>query len=396
LGLARFLAKTGMSFFGGKIFMKRRTFLASAASGALGLAATLPAGAQSPSKAKRTLKMVTCWPKNLPGSGSSAERLAKRIALASRGELDIRVYSAGELVGPFEAFDAVSSGAADLYHGAEYYWQGKSPAFSFFTSVPFGMTTDELNAWVYWGGGQQLWDELSARFNIKPFFCANTGHQLGGWYRKEIKSLDDFKGLKFRMPGLGGEVLRRLGAAAIVMPGGEIFPALQSGAIDGTEWVGPWADAAFGFYRVAKFYYWPGFHEPGASLSLGVNLNLWKNLTPAQQAIIETACATENVVTHAEYNHYNGVALNTLLTKHKVQMRRFPADVLTAMRREAAIVIAETAKRDPFTKRVHDSFMTALKYAEGWSAISDEPFLAVRRGSRETKPSPAPQQNKAK
>jgi len=228
----------------------RRAFIAGAAAGAAVSGLAAPAIAQN----KRILKLVTTWPKNLPGLGMAAEHLAKRVTEATDGQLEIRVYAAGELVGAFDVFDAVSSGNADMYHGADYYFQGKSPAYNFFSAVPFGLTANEQNAWIYYGGGQELWDELSATFNIKPFMCANTGVQMGGWFNKEVNTIEDFKGLKIRMPGLGGEVLRRLGASVVSIPGGEIYTSLQQGVIDATEWVGPWNDMVFGFHKIAKYY----------------------------------------------------------------------------------------------------------------------------------------------
>ena len=234
--------------------------------------------------------MVTTWPKNFPGLGTAAERLAKRITVASEGKITVKVFAAGELVPAFESFDAVSQGTAEIYHAADYYWQGKSKGFNFFCTVPFGMTATELNAWIYHNGGQELWDDLSGQFNVKAFLCANTGVQMGGWFANQVNTLDDFKGLKFRMPGIGGEVLRRLGAAVVNLPGGEIFPALQSGAIDGTEWVGPWNDLAFGFYKIVKNYYFPGFHEPGTALSAGFNRQKWEGLSTSEQQLIASAC----------------------------------------------------------------------------------------------------------
>ena len=196
--------------------------------------------------------MVTTWPKNFPGLGTTAESLDRRIIAMRGGTLRVKVFAAKELVPPFKSFDTVSGDTADMYHAAEYYWQGKSKAFNFFAAVPFGLTAAEHTAWINHGGGQELWDELAAGFNLKPFMAGNTGVQMGGWFNKEINSLDDYKGLKIRIPGLGGEVLRKIGAAAINLPGGEIYTSLQSGAIDATEWVGPWNDLAFGFYKVTK------------------------------------------------------------------------------------------------------------------------------------------------
>ncbi|MEZ5920474.1 MAG: TRAP transporter substrate-binding protein [Parvularculaceae bacterium] len=290
-----------------------------------------------------------------------------------------RVFSDSELVPAFEAFDAVANGAADLYHGAEYYWTGKSKAYAFFTAVPFGMTTSEIMAWTEFGGGQQLWDELSAGFGIKPFAAGNSGHQLAGWYKKPINSVEDLRGLKIRMPGLGGEVLRRVGASPVSLRGGEIFQALQSGAIDATEWIGPWNDLAFGFYRDAKYYYWPGFHEPGSQLSVGINLKLWNSLSKQEQAIIECACRAANNLSIAEFAHFNGVALRQLIDEHGVDLREMPADVMSALAQATKTVLEETARADEMTKRVFDSYKTSFESVTEWSRIGDEAFMDARR-----------------
>jgi TRAP-type mannitol/chloroaromatic compound transport system substrate-binding protein len=353
--------------------MDRRTFLTAAPVAAAAVAA--PAVAQ----AKRQLKMVTTWPPNYPGLGTSANRLAQRVADLTDGAITIKVYAANELVGAFEAFDAVSNGAADMYHGAEYYWQGKSPAYNFFTAVPFGLTAAEFNAWIYHGGGQKLWDEVAAPFKIKPLQACNTGVQMGGWFNREITKLDDLKGLKMRIPGLGGEVMRRLGATPLTLAGGEIFEALGKRTIDATEWVGPWNDLAFGFHRAAKFYYWPGWHEPGSALALGVNLGVWTSLTKQQRAAFETAALAETTFSLAEFNTQNAVALKTLLERHKVQLRRFPNDVLTALGKVSGQVLKEAAAKDALTKRVFDSFMAARKAAMMWGDISEEGYAAARR-----------------
>ena len=354
----------------------RRSFLTGAAA-AGAAASSFPAPAIA--EGKRTLKLVTTWPKNLPGLGMAAEHLAKRIVEATDGQLSVQVYAAGELVGAFDAFDAVASGNADMYHGADYYWQGKSPAFNFFSAVPFGLTANEQTAWIYYGGGQELWDELSARFNIKPFMCANTGVQMGGWYNKKVNTVEDFKGLKIRMPGLGGEVLRRLGASVISIPGGEIYTSLQQGVIDATEWIGPWTDMVFGFHRIAKYYYWPGFHEPGPSLALGINLDLWNSLSKSQQVIVQACAAAQNDMTLAEFNANNGAALKTLLNQHKVDIRRFSDAILTKIGTVSGDVLRETAKFDDITRRVYESFMSSRKDSMNWSRIAEEAFSSARR-----------------
>ena len=360
--------------------MKRRTFLKSAAATGAVAAASAASSFPAPAIAQgmKELKMVTTWPKNFPGLGTAAERLAKRITEASEGQLKIKVFAAGELVPAFESFDAVSQGTADMYHAAEYYWVGKSKAFAFFAAVPFGMTATEINAWIYWNGGQELWDELGAQFNIKPFMAGNTGVQMGGWFAKEVNSLEDYKGLKFRMPGLGGEVLRRLGAAVVNLPGGEIFPALQSGAIDGSEWVGPWNDLAFGFYKVVKYYYYPGFHEPGTALGVGINKKVWDSLNNGQQQLIASACAAENDTSLAEFNAHNGAALETLLTKHGVKLRKFSSELLNAIGEKSGEVVAEAGGSDAFTKKVYDSFIKSRKDSISWSKLGDQSYWNAR------------------
>ncbi len=369
--------------------MDRRKFVKSAAlgAGALTLAGCdngNDSAADSPSapaviRKQRKLKLVTTWPKNLPGLGMAPERIANNVFDATDGAIDIKVYASGELVQAFDSFDAVSTGAADMYHGAEYYWQGKSKAFNFFTSVPFGLTANEHMAWIYHEGGQELWDELAGQFNIKPWMAGNTGVQMGGWFRKEINTLDDFKGLKIRMPGLGGEVMRLLGAAAVALPSTDIFTSLQSGAIDATEWVGPWNDLTMGFYQVAKYYYWPGFHEPGAALSLGINTDVWNDLTKAEQRIIQDACAAENSRNLSEFNAFNIRSLRILTEQHGVKLRRFSEEILMELGRLSKIVLREASESDDMTKRVYDSFLAARSDGAAWSEISEEAFWQARR-----------------
>ncbi len=358
--------------------MKRRNFLKNAA--VTGAVATAASGFPAPaiSQGSRELKMVTTWPKNFPGLGTGAENLAKRITMMSEGKLQVKVFAAGELVPAFESFDAVSSGNAELSHSASYYWQGKTPAFNFFTTVPFGLTAVEHAAWIYHGGGQELWDEVAAQFDIKPFLRASTGVQMGGWFRKEINSLDDYKGLKFRMPGLGGEVLRRLGAAVVNLPLGEIFQGLQSGTVDGTEWVGPWHDLAAGFYKVAKFYYWPGFHEPGTTGEVMVNRKVWESLSPEHQQIIEVAVQAEAWREFTEIQSHNANSLKQLIDKHEVQLRRFPDELLTEIGKIAGEVVQEVGTSDPTTQKVYESYLAFREQAVGWGEISEQAYLNAR------------------
>ncbi|GEO80205.1 TRAP transporter substrate-binding protein [Pararhodospirillum oryzae] len=361
--------------------MNRRDFLgAAAAAGAVAGAAAAQSAFPRPALAQgvREIKMVTSWPKGFPGLGTSADRLAQRITRLSGGRLSVKVFSAGELVPAFEVFDAVSNGTAEMYHSSDYYFQGKSKAFNFFSTVPFGLTATEMNAWVHHGGGQALWDELSAGFNMKAFPTSNTGVQMGGWFNKEINTLEDYKGLKMRMPGLGGEILRRLGATVVNLPGGEIFPALQSGAIDATEWVGPWNDLAFGFYKVAKYYYYPGFHEPGAIISAAVNLKFWNSLSDEDKAIIAAATGAENDYGLAEFNTRNADALQTLVNDHHVEVRKMSDDIIQAIGQLSGDVVREIAAGDATTTRVYESFLAFRKKMVSWSRIADQAYANAR------------------
>lgn len=363
--------------------MKRRHFFGglAAAAGVAACGDEDKGGTAGAAQSAETFEwsLVTSWPPKFPGLGMAPENLARRIETASNGRLKIKVYGGGELVPPFEVFDAVSRGTVEMGHDASYYHKGKVDAAQYFTAIPFGLSTLELGAWLYHGGGLDLWTELYAPFNLVPFPCGNTGVQMGGWFNKEINALEDFKGLRMRMPGLGGEVLRRMGATAIALPGGEIFSSLQSGAIDATEWVGPWNDLAFGFYKIAKYYYYPGFHEPGAQIAAGINLDVWHSLSKAHQSIIEQACAAENDYGSAEYFAKDTDALNTLINQHGVKLRRFSDEILTEMGRLSGIVAREAAEENELTGRIYQSFRAARQKAMEISAINVEPYNKARR-----------------
>jgi TRAP-type mannitol/chloroaromatic compound transport system substrate-binding protein len=364
----------------------RRKLLGAATLGAAGLATTACSqsantGASGPvvqTRKKRRLTMTTTWPKDLPGLGTAAQRLAERIGELSEGQMEVQVYATGELVPAFEAFDAVASGNIDMYHGADYYWQSKSKAFNFFTAVPMGMTAVEVMGWIDHGGGQALWEELSGQFGVIAIQAANTGHQMGGWFRKEINSIDDFRGLKMRIPGMGGDVVRALGGAAEALPGNEIYQALQTGRIDATEWVGPWNDYFLGFHREAQYHYGPGFHEPGSVLALGMNRNMWDGLTPTEQAIIKSAAAEVNHLSVGEFMYQNGVYLEKLVNEENVQLRQFPDDVMTRVQEISADIRRDAGQEGDLERRIYESFEGALKKMRAWSSISDSPYMVAR------------------
>ncbi|MBF0621556.1 MAG: TRAP transporter substrate-binding protein [Magnetococcales bacterium] len=323
-------------------------------------------------------KMVTTWPKNFPGLGAGANYLAKLINEMSGGRIKVKVYGAKELVGAFEVFDAVSRGTAQMGHGAAYYWKGKHPATQFFAAVPFGLTAQEMNGWLYHGGGMALWKELYDRFDLIPTAIGNTGVQMGGWFNRKIDAVTDLKGLKMRIPGLGGEVLNRAGGTPVSLPGGEIFPALQSGSIDATEWVGPYNDLAFGLYKAAKFYYYPGWHEPGTTLEGIINKTAFNALPKDLQSIVIAACRVANQDMLSDFTARNNTALDTLVNHHGVKLLRFPDDVLKRIKMLSNEVVAEIAGQDPFSKRVYDSFSTFRKQAISWHAVSEQAYMDAR------------------
>ena len=346
--------------------------------GALGLAGALPTPALAQAD-KRRWRMVTSWPKRLPGPGMSAERVAERIAALSGGRLEVTVSAAGELTPAFEVLDAVGSGVAEMGHTAAFYWQGKAPAAAFFTTVPFGLLPNEHVAWIYAGGGQALWDELYAPFGVKPFMAGNTGVCMGGWFRREISSRDDVRGLKIRSLGLGGEVYRRLGAIPQTTSPGEILVALQSGVLDAAEFVGPGSDIALGLYRFAPFYYGPGFNKPNGTGECIVSLKAWASLDAELQAIVAHACAAEADFALAEMERLNIEALAALTTRD-AQLRTFPADLVAAARTTASDVLVELAGKSAGARKVHDSYMAFRDKVSAWSRISLQAVLAAREG----------------
>ena len=358
--------------------MKRREFIWKAGTGSLLVGSMVAVPAIATGAEKYKWKMVTTWPKNFPGLGTGANKLAKLITEMSGGRIEVKVYGAKELVPEFEVFDAVSRGTAEMGHGAAYYWKGKSEAAQFFAAVPFGLTAQEMNGWLYHGGGMKLWQQTYDRFNLIPAAAGNTGVQMGGWFNKEINSLQDLKGLKMRIPGLGGEVLKRAGGTPVNLPGGELYTSLQSGAIDATEWVGPYNDLAFGFYKVAKYYYYPGWHEPGTTLEAVINKDAFSKLPQDLQSIVLNACKVANQDMLAEYTARNNAALHTLITKHKVKLRQFPDDVLAKLRQLSDEVVAEVAAKDKMSKQVFDSFRNFRDQVMEWHKVSEQSYFRAR------------------
>lgn len=357
--------------------MKRRKFIRNLGMGSLAAGATF-AVPYVAAKAQFRWKMVTAWPKNFPGLGTGANRLADLITAMSGGRIKVKVYGAKELVPAFEVFDAVSRGTAEMGHAGAYYWKGKSEVFQFFSAVPFGLTAQEVNAWLYYGGGMALWQELYDRFGLVPTAAGNTGVQMAGWFNREIKSVGDLKGLKMRIPGLGGEVLKRAGGTPVNIPGGDLFTALQSGTIDATEWVGPYNDLAFGLYKAAKYYYYPGWHEPGSVIECFINKKAYLALPKDLQQVVQNACKAANLDMLSELTARNQQALETLVNQHKVKLLALPDDVIKKLKGISDEVVAEIAARDPLAQKVYQSLVQFRSQVSAWSAISEQAFMRAR------------------
>ncbi|MEQ9812129.1 MAG: TRAP transporter substrate-binding protein [Azospirillaceae bacterium] len=358
----------------------RRQFIKGAALGGAGtVAAASSLSAPAIAQERREWRMVTSWPAGLPGVGTGAERIASWITEATEGRITVQVFGAGELVPALQVWDAVSDGTAQLGHDASYYHIGKTEGAAFFTAFPFGFTADEITAWVDYGGGQALWDELYEPFNLKGFLAGNTGTQTFGWFREEINSVADLEGKRFRAPGNQGRVLSKLGVTVVVLPGGEIFPALQAGTIDGAEWIGPYNDLSFGLYQVCPYYYSPGYHEPGSALQLTVNKSEWDSLPSDLKAIVQAAAGRGNSDMLAEYNAQSGPALRTLVQEHGVQLRSLPEDILIACGNASNEVLNEVYEdADDVVRRIIESYAEFRRAIIPWTRIGEQAFLNSR------------------
>ncbi len=358
--------------------MKRRNFLKNTAvAGAAGIAASTLA-APAIAQGRKKLIFVSTWGRNAPGVGTSAQRLAARIQELTEGRIQVKYFAAGERVGAFDSFDEVASGNSQAYIAADYYWKDKHPGWAYFTAVPFGLTFVEMEAWMKFGGGQELHDELAGSFGIKGFPCGNTGVQMGGWFNKEMNSASDFKGLKMRISGLSGDVLAKLGVSTVSLPGSQIYENLVSGSIDATEWAGPWNDFFMKFYEAAKYYYYPGMHEPALQLTMGMNKKWWSSLSKTDQAVIQAACNEENTRQMAETNYNNGTYLGRLVKDHGVKVRAFNDDIYDSFGKAAEEVFEETRAHSPLAAKIHDSFAATRADVGRWMLLSDAGYINQR------------------
>ena len=342
------------------------------------LVTALAAPAVLRAQEKRSWRMVTSWPRNLPGPGVNAQRLADRITAASGGRISVTLHAAGEIVPALQVFDAVAGGAADLGHTASFYWTGKARAAVFFTTVPFGLTPLEHIAWIEHGGGQGLWDELYAPLGVKAFMAGSSGMQMGGWFKREIKSKADLQGLKLRAAGLAGDLFRALGATTLVLGVPDIYPALQSGTIDGVEFLGPSSDRAQGYYQQARFYYWPSFTKPNGTAECLIAKRVWDGLPPDLQRVVADACAVENQLTLSESDWRNAQALEALVKENGVILRPWPRDLVDAAAVEAETLLKAFDAEAGVTQRIGRSYAEARQRLAGWSRVGARAFLEAR------------------
>ncbi|MDP4680026.1 MAG: TRAP transporter substrate-binding protein [Cyclobacteriaceae bacterium] len=322
-------------------------------------------------------KMVTTWSPNFPVLGEGCKLVSKWINEMSGGRMEIDVYGGGELVPALEVFDAVSSGAVEMGSGSAYYWAGKIPAAQFFSSVPFGMNAQQMNAWVISGGGNDLWDEVYEPFGLIGMPGGNTGVQAGGWFNKEINSIEDLQGLKMRIPGLGAKILQKAGGTPMLVAGGELFTNLERGVLDATEWIGPYHDYKMGFHKVAQYYYYPGRHEPGTILEIMFNKEKFEKLPKDLQAIVKTACYRLNHWMLSEFEAKNSIYLSKLVEEEKVDIRQFPEEVMRKLKSLSDEVIAELIESDPLSKRVYEHFDGFRQQIKGWSKMSEKVYYEV-------------------
>ena len=362
--------------------MKRRQFVTGmAAAGAAACSTDAPSGDTATASDQETFEwnLATSWPPGLPGLGVGVDNLAERIEAASNGRLKIKVYSGGELVPALEVLDAVSRGTVQMGHDSAYYHRGKLPAAQYYTTVPFGQTVHEINAWLYYGGGLELWQEMYAEvFNVIPFPAGNTGVQMAGWFNKEINSVDDLKGLKMRIPGVGGEVMQRAGASQITVPASEIFTSLQTGAIDAAEWVGPYNDIALGLHKAARYYYYPGWHETGPMLQCTINMEAWNSLPADLQEIVRSVCQAINTDMMAEYTWGNALALEQIKADPNVELKPLPDDVLKLLRGLSDDVLEEMAAEDEWAARIKASVDEFQRLAIANGEITELAYMNAR------------------
>lgn len=354
--------------------MKRRAFLTTAAAGVAATALATPALSQD----VRRWRLVSAWPRNLPGPGVAAQTLADRITTLSGGRIVVELFAAGELVPGPGVFDAVGEGTADIYHAVPAYWGSKSKGILLFGSQPLGLSANEQHGWMLHGGGQALYDEMYGRFNLKPFLCGNSGPQWAGWFRKEVTSLDDIRGLKYRTTGLNSEVMSKLGVAVEAMSGPAMFQALQSGALDAGEFIGPWSDSALGLQQVANFYYDNGVGEPSSAEECAINLDTWNALPDDLKQVVRMAAESLYNVVHTEYNTKHALALRELIASG-TQVRQWPEEIIIAQGNAMGEILEEMRNdSDELVARITESFIAYRALMADYQPHAEAAQLAAR------------------
>lgn len=357
--------------------MERRRFIVKAG-GAL-VAAGAAAVVDAPNviaQPRIQWRMPTSWTPALDILLGGAKRFADAVEQMSGGRMKIQVYAAGELIPAFGVWDAISQGTIECYNSASYYWAGKEPATQWFTTVPFGLNGQGTSAWLHFGGGLKLWEETYAPFNMIPRPSGSTGVQMGGWFRKKINSVADYKGLKMRIPGLGGKVVAKAGGTVVLTPGGEIYTALERGVIDASEWVGPYDDMKLGLHQTARYYYYPGWHEPGTTGEFVFGRKAFESLPADLKHVVEAATVYAGQLMFFEYEAKNGASLTELRTKFKgrVEILQFPTELLKALKKLAVEVNEEEAARSAIAKKVRESYSKFQQYIGDWGRISEAPY----------------------
>jgi TRAP-type mannitol/chloroaromatic compound transport system substrate-binding protein len=363
--------------------MERRRFLVKAGGALVAAGAAVAVDAPNViAQPKFQWRMATSWTPALDILQGNAQRFAKMVEEMSDGRLKIQVFAAGELIPAFGVFDACSQGTLEMYNSAAYYWAGKEPATQWFTAVPFGMNPGAQYAWYYYGDGIKLWEETYVPFNLVPRPSASTGPQMGGWFRRKINSMADLKGLKFRIPGLGGKVYAKAGTTVVLTPGGEIYVALERGVIDGSEWVGPHDDMKLGLHNAAKYYYYPGWHEPGTTGEFVFNKKLYDALPVDLRRILDYTAAAIHTFEWQEYEAKNAIGLQRLKTefKAKVEIIQFPVDVLKELKKMAAEVNKEESEKTPIAKKVYASYEKFRLQISDWAEVSEGAYHRLLRG----------------
>ena len=339
---------------------------------------TKPESSPSISKNIIQLRMATTWPKNFPGVGTTAEKVAETITKASDGRLEIKVYGSGEIVPAYEVFDAVRQGTVEMGHGWAGYWISKNPGLAYFGGIPGGLSPSEQSSWIMHGGGQKLWEEILEPYGMQPFQAGIVQSEMFGWYKKTLNSLEDLKGLKIRMAGLSNEILNRMGATAVNIPGGEVMSSFQSGVVDAVEWGGPWMDLAFGFPKIAKICYGPGIHSPGAMNEMLINRDLYNNLPNDLKAIIKTSANSANNESYNEYIYRNAISYQTIVNEHDVEFKTLPMDIMKEFLKVAKEVVHDNAEKDPEAMKIHMHYQDFLKKAIDVTKYQESGYLQAR------------------